>query len=151
MVLLQIQLEKEKATAASDKAYADRETLEAIQGLQLEMTELSETVKNQSAARDYGVKIVSMADQTLARGRDLGVGQGWLTFGWVIVLLLEALSASVQPAIAAMVFTLWAVAKGSHSPAWVWGVEDWMLLDAVIGFYLGGRIKKAQVARDADS
>lgn len=149
MVALQIKLEQEKAKAAGDKAYADRETLEAIQGLQLEMSDLAETVKNQSAARDYSVKIVSMADQTLARGVELRIHKGWLTMGWLTVLFIECFSASVQPAIAAVVFAFWAIAKGMATPAWVWGTEDWMLLDAVIGFFLGGRLKKARAAQNA--
>lgn len=149
MVRLQIELEKEKTRAAGDKAYADRETLEAVNGLQLEMSELNSTVQNQIAAREYGVKIVSMADQTLARGKEMKIAHGWLTVGWLLVLAIECFSASVQPCIAAVVFIFWGVTKALATPAWVWDVSDWMLLDAVIGFYLGGRLKKAKAAQDA--
>lgn len=142
MIRLRDELDRKRNAAQGQQAIASAEITLAITNLQSEIESLRIAAEDKASARKYGVKAISLMDATLAKGKDLGVHWGFLVFGWYMVLFVEMLSAIVQPMIATTVFAMWVYTKIKTAGPLTWGVEDWALMEAIVGFYLAGRVQK---------
>lgn len=148
MVRLQFELEQKKSEMVGKQAILQGEITEALAGIQHEITELSESMKDRKSARSYGVKLASLMDQTLARGKDLGVPTWLIGIGWCGVLFVEMVSASVQAFIAIATLAMWMHYKIRMGEL-TWTVHDWWLMETVVGFYLAGRVQKHEKTNGA--
>lgn len=147
----QIRLEEIKAKSAIDTRKLDYEALQAITGMQAGMAEMAAAIQDRKSAREFSSTVHRSIVGTLALGEKMGLSKRLLGFGWWCALMVEVFTASVQPGIAAVVFAAWAywkykmfaafaVTAGTTTAALaIWTLEDWMLLEAVIGFFLAGR------------
>lgn len=140
MLRLQFEIEGKRAELAGKQAILQAEIVESLAGVQAEIDGLRAAMEDRKSAREYGAKLVSLMDQTLARGKELGVWGPVLSLGWAGVLLIEMLSASVQPMIAVCAFAMWMYWKLAGGQGWT--DTDWWLMETVVGFYLAGRVQK---------
>jgi hypothetical protein len=145
MLLIQMQLEEKKAELAVKGMIVQAEITEALVGLQAEVASIAAVSKDRVSARSFGAQLVTMMDTTLSRGKEMGVHPWLLSLGWCSVLAVEEFSAIIQPSIAAWAFGMWiyTVISGGLK----WGAEEYMILEAVIGFYLAGRVQKFEQGR----
>lgn len=157
MLNLQIKLEEKRQEMALKGLVVQAEITEALAALQAELASINASMQDRKSAREYGTKVLGLLAGTLKQGKDLGVSQGWLNVGWIFVLGIEAWSASIQPLIATIALGMWATwkiaafyaalqATGGLAAAVLaaWGFEDWLFVEAVLGFFLAGRVMKWQ-------
>lgn len=147
-IRLQLELEERRAKVAHDTQVLQGELAEALATQQASLEEMRASLADRQGAREFGKSLHSAMVRTLAVGSKLGLPK-WITGpGWLLVLGVEVLSASVQPMIAVCAFGMWVAWKlsGFHSGggalaalAASWAPEDWELINAVLGFYLAGR------------
>ena len=146
MMKLSLEIEKSKAEIHSKEVVQTAEINQSILAMQNEMANISATITDRTSAREYESKIVSVMDATLSKGKELGVWSWILSLGWTAVLFIECLAASVQPAIAVCAFAMWITYRISNGGAFM--AEDWALIDAVVGFYLAGRVQKLNAIKE---
>lgn len=135
----QLDAEKLRYGFEKDKLITQAEVMEALAGLQADIQAFQIGVADTDKARSYGVKMASLMDTTLARGKSLGVWSWLIGFGWWMVLCIECLSSAIQPLLAVAAFIgLYCIPEGrALIPAVL--AE---LIFTVIGFFLGGRVRK---------
>jgi hypothetical protein len=136
---IQLQIEQAKAAGASDVAGINAESAEILAGIHGELDEIKHGMADRKDARKYGIKALDRLNETLQKGIDMGLSKFWLGLGYNLVLGIECLSASVQPMMAVIVFGMWIFHKKDN---WVFGPQDWWLMEYIVGFFLGGRVKK---------
>lgn len=152
---LMIRIEDARWKARKEEKVLDSQLQEALLKLTSEMKEIENVVKDRASARDFGTKMISNMDHTLSRGKELEVAPWLRSFGWWGTLAIEGWSALMQPLIATLIMLMWCAWKGAIIGAaleakqdWTvaimaaWGIEDWFLMEGVIGFYLAGRVIK---------
>lgn len=151
-VELQIKLEEAKAKNALAARRLDAETEKVLAGMAASLSELKNLAEDRRSARSFASALQQAITATLETGRAMALDRRLLGLGWLLALLVEVSTAAVQPFIAFTVFGVWTGFKvsmflkaldgsGAAADAFAatWGVEDWMLLEAVIGFFLAGR------------
>lgn len=159
--VLQERLATLNAKMRRDEKVLDAELSEALAKIQSEMSEITDVIRDRKSAREYGLKAMGLLSSTLAQGKQLGVLQWVLSVGWFWTMLIEGWSAMIQPAIATCVLTMWAIWKGATFYAVLsstggvatailacWQLEDWLFLEAVLGFFLAGRVMKWRESRN---
>lgn len=141
---LQIELEKLRGQNQMAVQGMQNDHTEALNLLLAQQDELRQTIADRQSARAYASTLHKTITETLKVGKEIGVWPWVMSLGWASAVTVEVLSAAVQPMIAATVFSLWAYWKYTVVTALgseIWTLEDWMLLEAVIGFFLAGRVK----------
>jgi len=140
MMRLSSELELVRSKTAAQSIMQSAEINQSILALQAEVANVTASITDRTSAREYQTKIVSMMDSTLSKGKELGVYKWLLSVGWTTALFIECLSASVQPCIAVCAFSMWIYYRIKTQQGF--GIEDWALIEAVVGFYLAGRVQK---------
>lgn len=141
LILLQGELENRRLAAAGQSAVLQGELAESLAGIQAEITALADAMQDKKDARSYGLKLASLMDKTLARGKELGIHPVALMIGWGGVLFVEMASAAVQPFIAIATLAMWMHYKIAQTDL-SWTAHDWWLMETIVGFYLAGRVQK---------
>ena len=150
LLRLQSELEDKRLAAAGKSEVLQGELAESLAGIQGEITALADSMKDKRDARSYGIKLSSLMDKTLARGKELGIPRWALTLGWGGVLFVEMASASVQPFIAIATLAMWMYYKIVKNDL-TWTSHDWWLMETVVGFFLAGRVQKHTDKGKADA
>lgn len=145
---LQLELDTKRAELAAGQKRLDAELAANLAAIQADIEAMRSAMEDRKSARNYGAQINALMVSTLGKGKELGVYTWMISIGWIGVLGIEMFGSIVQPAIAATVFTCWMYWKLSVTP-FAWTVEDWMLLESVVGFYLAGRVQKWTQAKAA--
>lgn len=148
----QIKLEEVKAKSAEKMQVISADLEFGLAQIQERLADVQAALEDRKSARQYGMTLISLMEKTLRIGRDLGVTKWTLGFWWGAAMAVEVFSAAVQPMIAATVFSCWLALKVAlffkcADISALWTLEDWLLLDAVMGFYLAGRLQKRQEGR----
>lgn len=138
---LQLELDIKRAELIREGKKLDAELERQLAAIQADIEAMRSSMMDRKSARQYSAQINALMVSTLGKGKELGVYTWMLSIGWLGVLGIEMFGSVVQPAIAATVFSCWMYWKLSVTP-FAWTVEDWMLLESVIGFYLAGRVQK---------
>lgn len=153
-IRLQIELEKAKGEIAANQRRLDAELEERLLAIHSDILDMKEAYHDRKDARAREVSSHKAVIGVLALADKMGVEQWLKSIGWFFALFLECFAAGVTPMIAFTVFSLWSAVKIAlinrlwdmdkwyNAVAQVWNENDDDMLWAVLGYYLGARMKK---------
>lgn len=153
-ILLQIKLEEAKAKSAMEMKRLDAELEEHLLDIKADILDLKEAYDDRKDARNREITSHKAVVGVLSLADRMGVAQWLKSLGWFCALFLECFAAGVTPMIAFTVFSLWSAVKIAliaklwstlmwyEAVAEVWNENDDDMLWAVLGYYLGARMKK---------